>query len=294
MLRGLLQLTKKCNQDCPYCCRDKSLEVDSLQKLKRKIKEFDSQTEKIIITGGEPTLYKELPEVIRCSAKKARIVHLQSNGIKLADLEYCKTLVKSGLNSVLIALPSFNESVSDHLTTTTGTLSKKIRGVENFSIFKDVRLGVVFVPVRSNYKELPDYVRRIAQISRDIDIQINFPMPFIKKELMEKMVVRYKEFLPYLQEALSIVKQVNMQYYADGIPNCQMPQDQRNKFKPGDFEFIQEFIGTKKARFDISNEKGRGLVKLDLCRRCRKNDVCRGIYGYYVKMFGKNELNPVN
>ena len=66
---SILQITKDCNQDCFYCCRDRNAKEESLDELKHHIDTLEN-TDQVIITGGEPTLKKDLPEIIRYAKKR--------------------------------------------------------------------------------------------------------------------------------------------------------------------------------------------------------------------------------
>jgi sulfatase maturation enzyme AslB (radical SAM superfamily) len=63
-----IELTNKCNLSCPYCRADASplkgdrLSVESITSLLSELKHYGEF--RVSITGGEPLLYKHLPELI--------------------------------------------------------------------------------------------------------------------------------------------------------------------------------------------------------------------------------------
>ena len=54
----------------------------------------------VLFTGGEPTLVKDLIDLLKIKNLGYKKIGIQSNGIKLVNMEYTKTLVDSGLNSL--------------------------------------------------------------------------------------------------------------------------------------------------------------------------------------------------
>ncbi len=76
--------------------------------------------------GGEPTLRKDLPELIHLVSESGNIADLATNGIRIAkDINYLKALKKSGLKSVFIWVDTFKDE----------DVSKRIRG-DNFISYK--------------------------------------------------------------------------------------------------------------------------------------------------------------
>lgn len=58
----------------------------------------------ITFTGGEPTLRKDLPELIAFAEEKGMVSGLLSDGLKLADKAYRNTLLQTGLDHLLFLL----------------------------------------------------------------------------------------------------------------------------------------------------------------------------------------------
>lgn len=290
---SILQITKDCNQDCVYCCRDRSVKDKSLEDIKKEILSLSCGVEQIIITGGEPSLKKDLPDVIRFAKNKIPKVHLQSNGIFLHDLEYCKKIVQSGVDSVLIALPSIDKELCEKIAQTKGIFEKKILAIRNLSRFKNIDVGVVFVVNKKNHKEFPEYVKFISRISRDIYVQITYMIRFtddLKK--MKSLAARYSDFRPYLDEGLRICKEKNMQFRIDGFPLCFVQDylDNVSDLITRKYNFVEDFIGSERKEYDSEHYVGKEHVKAEECSHCKLNSVCKGVYEYYSKVYGISEL----
>lgn len=65
----------------------------------------------VTFTGGEPTLRDDLPQLIERAEKNGQVCGLLTDGLKLADRQYLKLLLETGLDHILFLLqPSNPES----------------------------------------------------------------------------------------------------------------------------------------------------------------------------------------
>ncbi len=58
----------------------------------------------IILTGGEPTLRDDLPDLIAHTETNGQVVGLLSDGLKLTDNDYLQTLLQTGLDHLMISM----------------------------------------------------------------------------------------------------------------------------------------------------------------------------------------------
>ncbi len=64
----------------------------------------------IILTGGEPTLRDDLPELIAHTEANGQVVGLLSDGLKLVEPGYLQTLLQTGLDHLMLALKPEDEN----------------------------------------------------------------------------------------------------------------------------------------------------------------------------------------
>jgi cyclic pyranopterin phosphate synthase len=109
-----LSITDVCNFSCNYCLPDgyqcdQPRDFLSLCEIKRITKAFaELGTEKIRITGGEPALRKDLPEIIRICKETPGIktVAITSNGFKLP--EHLPQWLDAGIDAINISIDSLD------------------------------------------------------------------------------------------------------------------------------------------------------------------------------------------
>lgn len=104
-------LTRKCNLRCAFCYakRAEYSEIDtvSYDDLK-KIVDFcnEAKVKYIIFSGGEPTLYPYLLDILEYikSKKYDMLPTIATNGIALKDIEFCRNLIEKGMSYIDISL----------------------------------------------------------------------------------------------------------------------------------------------------------------------------------------------
>ena len=145
---ALLEVTKRCNLHCTYCFADGgSAEEDPpLEEMKEAVRDIVSQcgSPLLQLSGGEPTLRDDLPELIRF-AKEAgcSYVQLNTNGIRLAeDPAFAKALAEAGLDIVFLQFDGTRDDIYQNLRGRP-LLQKKLEAIR---ICSGLHLGVTLVP----------------------------------------------------------------------------------------------------------------------------------------------------
>ena len=98
-----IDVTNLCNQRCPICLAY----VDAmgfsykppLEYFEKIFREFEDRDPKpnICFFGGEPTVHDDFLEIVRMAKSHGFQVQLFTNGLKLADMNYCKELCQLGV-----------------------------------------------------------------------------------------------------------------------------------------------------------------------------------------------------
>lgn len=144
----MLHLTDRCNLHCGFCFADSEKDaVDPpLDEVKGWIDELAERGLSFLhLTGGEPTVREDLPEIIRYAADRGfRYIQLNTNGVRLGEEEgYAKRLAEQGLSCVFLQFDGMEDSVY-----------RKLRGQALLDVKKRAvdacgacRLGVTLVPM---------------------------------------------------------------------------------------------------------------------------------------------------
>ena len=158
-----LSITVVCNLSCDYCLPDGyACDTDrdflALSEIKTLVNGFASLgTSKVRITGGEPSLRKDLPEIIKACSSANGIEHvaMTSNGYKLdADIH---KWVDAGLDSLNISIDSLDPRMFAAITGH-NKLKTILRGIDK-AIALGVKVKVNAVLMKQyNEKELQNFL----------------------------------------------------------------------------------------------------------------------------------------
>jgi uncharacterized radical SAM superfamily Fe-S cluster-containing enzyme len=134
----LLELTQRCDLHCPVCFAsadsvtagpDPSTETVALwyDRILAQGGPFNIQ-----LSGGEPTMRSDLPELIRMGrAKGFDFFQLNTNGLRLARApDYAEELAKAGLNTAFLQFDSLKGEACAALRGR-DLVAEKIRAIEN-------------------------------------------------------------------------------------------------------------------------------------------------------------------
>ena len=130
-----LSITDVCNFKCNYCLPDgyqcdQPRDFMSLDEIKRLTSAFAGLgTEKIRITGGEPALRKDLPEIIATCKQTQGIkkVAITSNGFKLP--EHLPQWLDAGIDAINISIDSLDPR-QFHAITGHNKLDTILKGID--------------------------------------------------------------------------------------------------------------------------------------------------------------------
>ena len=129
-----LALTYRCNNDCEHCYnarpRDYS-EMSNQEWIQIIDRLWEIGIPHVVFTGGEPTLYADLPELIAYAESKGQITGLNTNARRLQDNGFLSKLVDAGLDHVQITVESHSAAIHDEMVGARGAWKQTIAGLRN-------------------------------------------------------------------------------------------------------------------------------------------------------------------
>lgn len=172
-----ISVTDRCNIRCFYCMpadgvvfrpRNELLTFEEIERFVRAL--LPLGVTKIRLTGGEPLLRAELPELIRrlASIDGLRDIALTTNGMLLDD--QAEALKAAGLQRINISLDTLREEVFKQITRRVG-LNRVLAGVDaaQRAGFEQIRLNAVAIHGVSESDVVP-----LAEFARMRDLELRF------------------------------------------------------------------------------------------------------------------------
>ncbi|KAK6928922.1 Molybdenum cofactor synthesis C-terminal, partial [Dillenia turbinata] len=208
-----ISLTERCNLRCQYCMPSEGVELTSNPQLltQNEIVHLaslfvSSGVNKIRLTGGEPTIRKDIDDIcLRLSNLKGlKTLAMTSNGIVLA--RNLPKLKECGLTSINISLDTLVPAKFEFLTRRKG----HERVME--SIYAAIGLG--YNPVKVNCVVMrgfnDDKIRDFIELTRENPINVRFIefMPFDGNVWNVKKLVPYAEMMDEVKERFTSLKRL--------------------------------------------------------------------------------------
>jgi len=133
-LRMDLALTYRCNNKCTKCYVEHKREIIELTTDEWK-QVLDNLWEigipHVTFTGGEPTLRKDLPELVEYAEDLGIITGIISNGRMFKDKKFVDKLVTAGIDHFQITIESHDEKLHDELCGFKGAWKETVQGIKN-------------------------------------------------------------------------------------------------------------------------------------------------------------------
>ena len=129
-----LAITYRCNNKCLHCYAGGPRETKELTTKEWSLvinKLYELGIPQVVFTGGEPTLRDDLPYLIAQTQKIGLVSGLVTNGRKLKDEAYFKSLVEAGLDHIQITLESHEPKIHDRITCAEGSWDEAVQGLKN-------------------------------------------------------------------------------------------------------------------------------------------------------------------
>ncbi|MCC6848762.1 MAG: radical SAM protein [Deltaproteobacteria bacterium] len=120
-----------CNQNCWFCNARRPVEdarFVARAAVRRRISDaLDTDTREIVLTGGEPTLRSDLPDLVRQAAGGSARVVLETNAARL-DERRARDLAAAGLATARIQLTAWGDA-ADAISREPGAFAAAVRGL---------------------------------------------------------------------------------------------------------------------------------------------------------------------
>lgn len=159
-----LNLTRKCNLGCAHCYLDagtrsdggpKELGTEEVRGILDGIADMSEET-MVVFTGGEPTLRRDLTELISYATSLGLMPVLGTNGTLLDD-KRLKGLKAAGLQGAGISIDSLDPAFHDDFRGVKGSWDKAMAGIDACKR-NGMRFQIHFSVTEENAHELEDVI----------------------------------------------------------------------------------------------------------------------------------------
>jgi pyruvate-formate lyase-activating enzyme len=278
---GLIRICTRCNAKCDFCSARGILPdlVEDREAIQNRVANaLEAGRSMISFTGGEPTLVKDLPELIAMARRMgAREIDLQTNGIVLARKKIFEPLRDAGLSSIFLSLHSADSKIHDAMLGVAGAFDKALAAAE-LCMENGVKVRLNFVLTTSNLEGLADLVRLTAdRFGRGTHLCLSFVALQGWALDHPELVPRLSQATPEMARALDLADSLGLDSRIPGlcgVPICMLP---------GYEEHFDEFHDS-----DPPRQPDRSFMPA--CADCPYRQRCSGFWKAYFDLYGTAEI----
>lgn len=287
-LVATLRLGFRCNQDCSFCWQDRDWPEPPADYYYRWLDEMaDRGVTSLSISGGEPTIHKELVGIIAHAKRRGMNVSIQTNAIRMRKKDYLAKLVEAGLSGVFVSFHAPDAAVSDAMTRAPKTHQPTLDGIEAcLAAGLDVRLNCVVE--RLNHELLPRHAETIVERfirpfpgNPPKEVTYTFPSAYWDPEEWTKAIVPIDELRPFLITAVRTLLAEGVEVQATGtcgFPPCVLAGvDEALRFLPPQAVSPMDASGRRYGK---------------VCGECVMQSRCLGVRHEYQRVHGERGLVP--
>ncbi|MGA2798984.1 MAG: radical SAM protein, partial [Thermoguttaceae bacterium] len=131
-----MDVTNHCNMDCPICgfsLRGMGFDFNPPMEYFEKIFSYVAQMRPrpvVNLFGGEPTVRNDMFDIIDIGKKYGVETQVTTNGIRLADEEYCRKLCEAGIG-LRLSFDGRKREIYERLRNNGRAFDKKMKALEN-------------------------------------------------------------------------------------------------------------------------------------------------------------------
>ncbi len=208
---SIIDVTNRCNLQCPICFANAAaagyVYEPTFEQIKEMLRNLHSNRPTpppaIQLSGGEPTLRDDLPDIVR-AAKEAGFWHIEvnTNGIRLAkDLDFVKRLRDAGVSTIYL---QFDGVTPEPTIKARGAdiLPLKLKAIENFRKAGVNSVVLVVTLVKGvNDGQLGDIIRFAAK-NKDVVRCVNVQPVSFAGRISQKDRERWRITIPDFMKAV--------------------------------------------------------------------------------------------
>jgi MoaA/NifB/PqqE/SkfB family radical SAM enzyme len=169
LMRCELVLSNKCNFRCLYCRGQRAdLQKDLTLTEAKKVIDYWEGVKNIRFSGGEPTLWNDLLDLVKYSKNKnIERIAISTNGS--GDIDFYQKIVDAGVNDFSISLDACCACFGDRMAGTSGSWEKVVENIKQIAKLTYTTVGIVVT--EENVHLLQDTVKFAIELGvKDVRI----------------------------------------------------------------------------------------------------------------------------
>jgi MoaA/NifB/PqqE/SkfB family radical SAM enzyme len=295
-----------CNLDCTFCTdvdsrgrqlfRATSFWVDELARAR------DRGKAGLLISGNEPTLRPDLPEIVAAARRLGFVeIELSTAGVRLSDRGYLAELLDAGVNVLAVSIHGSNAVVDGAQTGRPDFFEPRRRGFEHFLDLvggratqeeKGVFLKTITIFTRDNLGDVPALVAFLDGYEVSY---ILLHYPWVKgaaAKRFDDVVPDYAAVVRALEPLRARLRATAGSLAIANLPPCVAPDlsfgvtPEKDIVRPSSSDAPDRLFLRTVSAMDPT------LAYAGCCDACALRSRCGGVPRRYLERFGETGLHP--
>jgi len=315
-----LNVGRACNNHCAFCISGKAVFDEKmwvpLEKAKDEVRAArENGCTSLGFLGGEPTMY---PHLLPVAAYAREIgytrIALATNAMLLDDADFARRCVDAGITRATISFHAHTRRLEHAITKVGNAWDRKVAAIRNLKAlqaagFLPDNVSVNPVVNTLNFRHLPAMVRFFAGLGVD-DVRFNFIRAGGNAEDTPELCPTFTALGPVLERVVeqNEARRRPLTITFGEFPYCVLPWTlhaneplfRRYNGELRDYATDVSIFGSpkkeddKRLRFSWQESKRNDLKqKADVCRSCRHDVACEGVWRAYVRLHGDSEIRAI-
>jgi MoaA/NifB/PqqE/SkfB family radical SAM enzyme len=297
-----ISITGMCNNNCIFC-----LDAERNDKYHKKYEEIEKiiinakkqNNEKIIFSGGDPTIHPNLIDFVKL-AKKLDFKKIQviTNGRMFASLKFCNEILDAGLDEVTFSVHGYNNLIHDNHTSVKGSFNQIIKGIKNVQNYsKNVRKIIINTDTcitKKNYKGILKIIIFIVEKLNIGEINLMVMTPagnaWNKKE---EIMLDYALQEPYIKKVIDYAIKKNIVLWLSRFPAKYL--ENYEDYIESPYKMVDNTLGRISLFMNknIINNKNLNCYG-EKCKWCDINLICENLIKLNSDKFLEENSNYYN
>ncbi|HXY41167.1 MAG TPA: radical SAM protein [Vicinamibacteria bacterium] len=158
-----VHVTHRCNYRCGMCAvpgradRPRELPLDAVRTVARRLRQLGARH--VVLTGGEPFLRRDLPEIVAAFDELGFSVRIQTNGGPQVTRQALAAVAAAGADDLSVSVDTLDAELQDRICGRRGALEHALRTLALSAALMPRGMSLAnIVASRHNFRQLPELV----------------------------------------------------------------------------------------------------------------------------------------
>lgn len=313
MIAYTLNLDYRCNERCVFCAADLGgkvpIEIRRPSLTLDRVRDWFGErppkgNDRVSLSGGEPTLHRELLDIVAYVSSTCPSVALFTNGTRLSEQGYSEALVAAGVRRFEISIFGSDPASHDLVTQRRGSFTRTMEGLRTLTAIRlqnPIEISIRLLVARHTLAQNPRIPRSVAKAGVEPD-WFNLNKVILSHDAVSAGApVSWQEARQSTNATVREVRREGFHATAPTVPWCVWNQDNRDWLQNG--PVVDEISSTERVEYryldplmpagdsDVAPHYRAALP--DPCLTCAVSSSCARVERGYLRLFGSEGLHPI-